>query len=173
MGLFFPAPADTVRFHSFRSCKWLTGVMSRPRDLLIIWANFSQPTGRWLLTNSSELTQRCCYLCQSVGKEGEKVQLWWALAWTRWIICFLVYFPQCLWRKSWKLRDWASAESERCFSTLKRIKSFLRSTMGEDRLNALAMLSIERDFIQKLPDFNDMVINLFASQKGRRCELFK
>ena len=29
-----------------------------------------------------------------------------------------------------------SAESERCFSTLKRIKSFLRSTMGQDRLNA-------------------------------------
>ncbi|XP_030263660.1 uncharacterized protein LOC115575596 [Sparus aurata] len=64
-----------------------------------------------------------------------------------------------------------SAESERCFSTLKRIKSFLRSTMGQDRLNALAMLSIEREFIQKSADFNDMVINLFASQKGRRCEL--
>ena len=64
-----------------------------------------------------------------------------------------------------------SAESERCFSTLKRIKTFLRSTMGQDRLNALAMLSIERDLIQKSPDFNDMVINLFASQKGRRCEL--
>jgi len=64
-----------------------------------------------------------------------------------------------------------SAESERCFSTLKRIKSFLRSTVGQDRLNALAMLSIERDLIQKSQDFNDMVINLFAAQKGRRCEL--
>ncbi|XP_041842116.1 zinc finger MYM-type protein 1-like isoform X2 [Melanotaenia boesemani] len=64
-----------------------------------------------------------------------------------------------------------SAESERCFSTLKRIKSFLRSTMGQDRLNALAVLSIERDFIQKSPDFNEMVINLFASQKNRRAEL--
>lgn len=64
-----------------------------------------------------------------------------------------------------------SAESERCFSTLKRIKSFLRSTMGQDRLNALAMLSIERELIHNYPDFNEMVINLFASQKARRCEL--
>ena len=56
-----------------------------------------------------------------------------------------------------------SAASERCFSTLKRIKSFLRRTMGQDRLNALAMLSIEWDFIQKSADFNDMVINPFAS----------
>ena len=65
----------------------------------------------------------------------------------------------------------ATAESERCFSTLKRIKSFLRSRMGQDRLNALAMLSIERDFVRGSPDFNDMVIDTFASQKGRRCEL--
>ncbi|GBM34208.1 hypothetical protein AVEN_60556-1 [Araneus ventricosus] len=36
-----------------------------------------------------------------------------------------------------------TAEAERCFSTLKRIKTFLRSTMSEDRLSALAMLSIE------------------------------
>ncbi|KAM3838094.1 inactive pancreatic lipase-related protein 1-like [Diretmus argenteus] len=63
-----------------------------------------------------------------------------------------------------------SAESERCFSTLKRIKSFLRSKMGQDRLNALAMLSIEREFI-RTPDFNDMVIDMFAAQKTRRCEL--
>ncbi len=55
-----------------------------------------------------------------------------------------------------------TAESERCFSTLKWIKSFLRSKMGQDRLNALAMLSIEREFI-RTPDFNDMVINMFAT----------
>ncbi|KAK7878088.1 hypothetical protein WMY93_031235 [Mugilogobius chulae] len=64
-----------------------------------------------------------------------------------------------------------SAEAERCFSTLKRIKSFLRSSMGQARLNALAVLSVERELIQKIPDFNERVIDLFASQKGRRCEL--
>ncbi len=33
-----------------------------------------------------------------------------------------------------------TSEPERCFSTLKRIKSFLRSRMGQERLSALAML---------------------------------
>ena len=36
-----------------------------------------------------------------------------------------------------------SAQCERCFSTLKRIKSHLRSTMTEQRLVDLAILSIE------------------------------
>jgi hypothetical protein len=30
-----------------------------------------------------------------------------------------------------------TAESERCFSTLKKIKTFLRNPMAQDRLNAL------------------------------------
>ncbi|KAK0143087.1 hypothetical protein N1851_018787 [Merluccius polli] len=80
---------------------------------------------------------------------------------------------QCTFSETLKLTQIAmttpmtSAESERCFSTLKRIQTF-HGTMGQDRLN---MLSIERDLIQKSPDFNDMVINLFATQKGRQCEL--
>lgn len=60
-----------------------------------------------------------------------------------------------------------SAEAEWCFSTLKRIKFFLRSTVGQDRLNTLAVLPIERDLIQKSLDFNDKVISMFASQKNR------
>ncbi|KAJ8375412.1 hypothetical protein SKAU_G00059920 [Synaphobranchus kaupii] len=51
-----------------------------------------------------------------------------------------------------------TAESERCFSTLKRIKTFLRNTMTQDRLNALAMLSMEKNLIRNIPDFNNMVI---------------
>ncbi|CAH0547102.1 unnamed protein product [Brassicogethes aeneus] len=43
----------------------------------------------------------------------------------------------------------ASAEAERCFSTLKRIKNFLRTSMSQERLSALAMLSKERDLIEK------------------------
>ncbi|KAK0156419.1 Zinc finger MYM-type protein 1 [Merluccius polli] len=46
-----------------------------------------------------------------------------------------------------------TAESERNFSTLKRIKTFTRNTMGQPRLNALAMLSIESQLIQQLQDF--------------------
>lgn len=67
-----------------------------------------------------------------------------------------------------------SSEAERCFSMLKRIKTFLRNTMSQERLSALAMLSIERDLIMEIPDFNQKVIEKFASLKERRMDfLFK
>lgn len=64
-----------------------------------------------------------------------------------------------------------TVESERCFSSLKRIKTFLRNTMDQDRLCALAMLSIEKSIIKNICDFTDKVINHFASQKNRRIDL--
>ncbi|XP_012844359.1 PREDICTED: zinc finger MYM-type protein 1-like [Erythranthe guttata] len=39
------------------------------------------------------------------------------------------------------------ASAERTFSKLKLIKSYLRSTMSQERLNGLAMLSIEKDMV--------------------------
>ncbi|XP_041846740.1 uncharacterized protein LOC121643403 isoform X2 [Melanotaenia boesemani] len=63
-----------------------------------------------------------------------------------------------------------TSESERCFSTLKRIKTFLRNAMGQDRLNALAMLSIEKKLTRDIPDFNTRVIEKFATQKDRRAK---
>ncbi|KAM4678573.1 zinc finger MYM-type protein 1-like isoform 1-T2 [Discoglossus pictus] len=65
-----------------------------------------------------------------------------------------------------------TAESERCFSTLKRIKTFLRSTMSLERLNALAMLSMEKQLISEIPDFNEKTIEKFCSLKDR-CDKFK
>lgn len=38
-----------------------------------------------------------------------------------------------------------SCSSERSFSTLRRLKTYLRSTMGTERLNGLALLNIHRD----------------------------
>ncbi|XP_030267317.1 zinc finger MYM-type protein 1-like isoform X2 [Sparus aurata] len=64
-----------------------------------------------------------------------------------------------------------TAESERCFSTLKRIKTFLRNTMSQDRLNALAMLSMEKKLIKDIHDFNHRVTEKFASLKERRAKL--
>lgn len=64
-----------------------------------------------------------------------------------------------------------TAEAERCFSTLNRVKTFLRNTMGESRLSALCMLSIENAFIKKDPNFNEKVIEKFASAKQRRIDL--
>ncbi|KAM6925872.1 zinc finger MYM-type protein 1-like [Lycodopsis pacificus] len=48
-----------------------------------------------------------------------------------------------------------TAEPERCFSTVKRIKTFLRNTMTQDGLNALAMLSMEKELVRDMPDFNN------------------
>ena len=67
-----------------------------------------------------------------------------------------------------------TAESERCFSSLKRIKIFLRSTMKNDRLTALAMTSIENQMITETKDFNEKVIDHFAQIKTRRMDfIFK
>ena len=60
------------------------------------------------------------------------------------------------------------ASCERSSSKLKLIKSYLRSTMGENRLSALALLSIESDLVETL-SFDD-IISEFASMKARRIE---
>lgn len=62
-----------------------------------------------------------------------------------------------------------SAVAERSFSRLKQIKSYLRSTMGEDRLSGLALLSIERELATEV-DYNK-VIDYFARMKPRRKRL--
>lgn len=59
----------------------------------------------------------------------------------------------------------SSASAERSFSALKRIKTYLRSTMCEDRLTHLSIISIERD-ISKYLDY-DKVIDKFASVSRR------
>ena len=63
-----------------------------------------------------------------------------------------------------------TSKAERCFPYLKRIKTFLRNTMGQERLSALAMLSIEKDFIMGIQDFNNKVIDKFAQSKDRRAD---
>ena len=62
-----------------------------------------------------------------------------------------------------------TTEPERCFSTLKRIKTFLRSTMNQERLNALAVISTEKTIFSS-PDIKDKVIDLFAHEKARRMD---
>ena len=60
------------------------------------------------------------------------------------------------------------ASCERSFSKLKLIKSYLRSTIGESRLSALAILSNKSDFVEML-SFEDM-ISEFASVKAPRIQ---
>jgi len=56
-----------------------------------------------------------------------------------------------------------SATAERSFSTMRRLKSYLRSTMGQSRLNGLAQMTINRD----LPINPEAVINELAKKKRR------
>ena len=52
------------------------------------------------------------------------------------------------------------ASCERRFSKLKLIESYLRSTMCQDRLNSLVMMSVESDVLDKI-DLNN-VIDIFC-----------
>lgn len=61
------------------------------------------------------------------------------------------------------------ASNERSFSKMKIVKNYLRSTMGQERLNALALISIGREVADDI-DF-DEVINDFASQKCRKIKI--
>ena len=62
-----------------------------------------------------------------------------------------------------------TAEAEQCFSTLKRIKMFLRNGVGQERLNALAMLYMERELVSNMPDFNERLIDHYAALKERQA----
>lgn len=70
-----------------------------------------------------------------------------------------------------------STSAERSFSCLKRIKTYLRNTCGQDRLVNLAKISIDSVVVQDLKasgKFYDMVIDHFATMKDRRMAfLFK
>jgi uncharacterized protein YeeX (DUF496 family) len=58
------------------------------------------------------------------------------------------------------------ASAERSFSKLKLLKSYLRTTMTQDRLNGLAILSIERDMLGNI-DY-EQIIDDFSSKNARR-----
>ncbi|XP_020270448.1 zinc finger MYM-type protein 1-like isoform X1 [Asparagus officinalis] len=57
------------------------------------------------------------------------------------------------------------ASAERSFSKLKLLKSYLRSTMLQDRLNDLAILSIENNMLESI-EYKTLISN-FATQKLR------
>ncbi|CAH2293409.1 zinc finger MYM-type 1-like [Pelobates cultripes] len=62
-----------------------------------------------------------------------------------------------------------NCSAERSFSTLKRFKNYLRSRMGEERLNSLAVLAIESEITKSL-DYEEL-INSFATQRVWRKPL--
>ncbi|KAF0707451.1 zinc finger MYM-type protein 1-like [Aphis craccivora] len=59
-----------------------------------------------------------------------------------------------------------TASVERSFSTLKRIKTYLRNSTSENRLNGLALLNIHRDIDLDI----NLLIDVFANKKERRLD---
>ena len=63
-----------------------------------------------------------------------------------------------------------NATSERSFSALRRVKSYLRSTMGEERLSSLLMLHVHKDLTDSLDLLE--VANSFVSDSEHRLRIF-
>ena len=63
------------------------------------------------------------------------------------------------------------ASAERSFSKLKLIKTYLRSTMAQERLDGLSLLAIERESAQKID--LDSIVDKFAKANVRRASKFQ
>ena len=65
-----------------------------------------------------------------------------------------------------------SCEAERSFS-LKRLKTYLRSMMGEDRLNSLAVLNIHRGVCNTVMEEEiEKLVNKFSEGQRRSMYFF-
>ena len=64
-----------------------------------------------------------------------------------------------------------NAASERSFSALKRLKTYLRPTTGDSRLNHLMMFHVHKDRTDALTLVN--VANDFVGEKVNRKQIFR
>ena len=66
-----------------------------------------------------------------------------------------------------------SCSAERSFSSLRRLKTYLRNSMGQERLSSLALLHIEREYVNKVLN-EDMtkMIDVFGQRSGRNKYFF-
>ena len=66
-----------------------------------------------------------------------------------------------------------SCSAERSFSGLRQLKTYLRRTMGQTRLNSVAILNNERKYVNMSVGKNvDKIIDIFAARKGRKQYFF-
>ena len=67
----------------------------------------------------------------------------------------------------------SSCEAERSFSALRRLKTYLRSSMGQNRLTSLALMHIERNIVNNvLKEDMSQLIDTFARNKKRDSYFF-
>ena len=66
-----------------------------------------------------------------------------------------------------------SCSAERSFSALRRLKTYLRSTMIQHRLSDLALLTVERKYVNEvIADDMESMIDEFGSRKNRDGQYF-
>ena len=66
-----------------------------------------------------------------------------------------------------------SCSAERSFSSLRRLKTYLRNTMSQDRLTNLAVMTIEPGYVNRvLKEDMENLINTFGSKSGRNTLFF-
>ena len=67
----------------------------------------------------------------------------------------------------------SSCTAERSFSALRRLKTYLRNSMGETRLSNLALLNIERSYVNRvIHESMDLIIDTFGKRKLRNMYFF-
>ena len=64
----------------------------------------------------------------------------------------------------------SNAEAERSFSSLRRLKTYLRSSMGQERLNNIALLHVHQDRLESLNIIQ--IATEFIEQCKTRMETF-
>ena len=63
-----------------------------------------------------------------------------------------------------------NATSERSFSALRRVKAYLRSTMGQQKLNYLMVLHVHKDLCDSLQ--MKEIVNDFVADSEHRLRIF-
>lgn len=53
---------------------------------------------------------------------------------------------------------------ERYFSTMRRIKTYIKSTMSQDRISSLTILNMERDVFNNVN--SNYILDIYAKEKG-------
>ena len=65
----------------------------------------------------------------------------------------------------------SSAQADRSFSSMKRVKNYLRSTISQQRLTNLCLLSIERELSDTLLSDLSPLVDEFSKIKDRKLNL--
>ena len=63
-----------------------------------------------------------------------------------------------------------SCQAERSFSTLRRLKTWTRSNIGQERLSNLSLVTIKRELADEIDI--EIFIDNFATMKDQRMQFF-